>query len=93
MLLIYGLGAAVGPHFASLWREVSTGPTPFYFTAVVHAALVVYVAWRISQRAAAPAEERAVLSDVALAARTVIPFDPIGTGAAPIEEETTEGHA
>jgi len=93
LLLIYGLGAAAGPLFASLWREVSTGPTLFYFTAVVHAALVIYVAWRISQRVAAPAEERAVFSDVALAAQTVMPFDPIGTGAAPPEDEAPEGHA
>jgi 4-hydroxybenzoate polyprenyltransferase len=83
----------VGPLLASLWREVSTGPTLFYFTALVHAALIVYVAWRISQRVAAPAEERAVFSDVAIAAQTVMPFDPIGTAAAPPEEEAVEGHA
>ncbi len=95
LLLIYGLGAAGGPLLASLWREVSTGPTLFYFTAVVHVALIVYVAWRISQRVAAPAEERAVFSDVAIAAQTVMPFDPIGTAAAPSEEEeeAIEGHA
>jgi MFS family permease len=93
LLLLYGLGAAAGPLLASLWRAVSTGPTLFYFTALVHAALVVYVAWRISQRVAAPAEERAVFSDVAIAAQTVMPFDPIGTGATPSEDEVPEGHA
>jgi MFS family permease len=88
LLLIYGLGAAAGPLLASLWREVSTGPSLFYFTALVHIGFIGYVAWRITRRDATPAAERAAFSDMALAAQTVMPFDPIGAGAAP----EGEGH-
>jgi hypothetical protein len=57
----------------------------FYFTALVH---IGYVAWRITRRDATPAADRAAFSDMALAAQTVMPFDPIGAGAAP----EGEGH-
>ncbi len=79
LLLVYGLGAAAGPLLASLWREVSAGPTLFYFTAAVHGVFIAYVAWRMTRREAAPAADRAVFSDIAIAAQTVMPFDPIGT--------------
>lgn len=81
LLLLYGVGAAVGPLPAALWREVTHAPTLFFFTAAVHAAFVAYTIWRMSRREAAPAEERAVFSDIAIAAQTVMPFDPIGTAA------------
>jgi len=44
---------------------------------------------------AAPAEDRAVFSDVALAAQTVMPFDPIGPADAPgfADENSDEGAA
>jgi MFS family permease len=93
LLLTYGVGAAVGPLLASLWREASAVPTLFYFTAGVHVAFIAYVAWRITRREAAPAEDRAVFSDVAFAAQTVMPFDPIGAAAGGAEPEETEGHA
>lgn len=83
LLLIYGLGAAAGPLLASFWRELSIGPTLFYFTAVVHVGFIGYVAWRITRRNAAPAADRAAFSGVALTAQTVMPFDPIGTGLEP----------
>lgn len=80
LLLIYGIGAAVGPLLAAFSRDLTGAPTLFYFTAAVHAVLIGYVIWRITQRQAAPAEDRAVFSDIAIAAQTVMPFDPIGTG-------------
>lgn len=80
LLLIYGIGATMGPLLASLWQQVSPYQTLFFFTAIVHALLIVYVVWRMSQREAAPAEDRAVFSDIAIAAQTVMPFDPIGVG-------------
>jgi MFS family permease len=93
LLLIYGVGAAVGPLLASVWREFSSVPTLFYFTAVVHVVFIAYTAWRISQREAAPAEDRAVFSDIAIAAQTVMPFDPIGTAAGGEPEPQPSGGA
>ena len=86
LLLVYGLGAAAGPLLASLWREVATGPTLFYFTAAVHGVFIAYVAWRMTRREAAPAADRAVFSDIAIAAQTVMPFDPVGSAAAGEQE-------
>ena len=34
LLLTYGMGAALGPLLASLWREFISGPSLFFFTAV-----------------------------------------------------------
>lgn len=81
LLLIYGIGAAIGPLLAAFTRDFAAVPTLFYFTAAVHAVLIAYVVWRMSQRAAVPVadRDRAVFSDVALAAQTIMPFDPIGT--------------
>jgi len=80
LLLVYGIGATIGPLLAAVWQETSSYQTLFFFTAIVHAILIVYVIWRMSQREAAPAEDRAVFSDIAIAAQTVMPFDPIGAG-------------
>jgi hypothetical protein len=59
----------------------------------VHVGFMAYVGWRMTRREAAPAGDRAVFSDVALAAQTVMPFDPIGTSAAGEPETPAEGHA
>jgi MFS family permease len=76
LLLIYGLGAAAGPLLASLSRQVMMLPTLFIFTALVHTVLIAWVVWRIWRREAAPMEDRVVFSDAAIAAQTVLPFDP-----------------
>lgn len=91
LLLIYGIGATIGPLLASLWQEVSSYQTLFFFTAIVHTLLIAYVVWRMSQREAAPVEDRAVFSDIALAAQTVMPFDPIGQGNTGEEIEPEDG--
>jgi MFS family permease len=88
LLLVYGLGAAAGPLFSALWRERSGTPTLFFFTAAVHAVFIAYIAWRITRRERAPAEERAVFSNIAIAAQTVMPFDPIGAAAGGEPEPT-----
>lgn len=90
LLLVYGIGATIGPLLASLWQELSAHQTLFFFTAIVHALLIAYVVWRMSQREAAPVEDRAVFSDVAIAAQTVMPFDPIGPGNTGEEVEPEE---
>lgn len=76
LLLIFGLGAAVGPILASLTREWAGLPVLFFFTAAVHAVLILYVLWRMARRERAPEADRVVFTDAAIAAQTVTPFDP-----------------
>jgi MFS family permease len=83
LLLVYAIGATIGPLLAALLQELSEAQTLFYFTAGVHAVLIGYVIWRMTRREAAPADDRAVFYDVAIAAQTVMPFDPIGPADAP----------
>lgn len=50
LLLMYGLGAIVGPFFSPILIQL-VGPGGLYlFTAVVHLALLCYTAYRISRR-------------------------------------------
>ncbi len=89
LLLVFGIGAAAGPLLASVVREVALVPTLFFFTAAVHAALIVYVVWRMTQRAAPADEERIEFADAAIAAQTVTPFDPLADDI--VTEETSAG--
>jgi MFS family permease len=76
LLLVYGLGAAAGPLIASMSRQVMEVPTLFVFTAIVHTTLIAWVIWRMWRREAVSAEDRVVFSDAAIAAQTVMQFDP-----------------
>jgi MFS family permease len=76
LLLIYGMGAAVGPLLASLWREVLGAPSLFFFTAVVHVMLIGYVMWRMSQRERAEPDQRVHFAEAAIVAQTVLPIEP-----------------
>lgn len=87
LLLVFGIGAAAGPLLAAVVREVALVPTLFFFTAAVHAALIVYVVWRMTQRSAPAYEERIEFADAAIAAQTVTPFDPLADDI--VTEETS----
>lgn len=89
LLLVFGIGAAAGPLLAAVVREVALVPTLFFFTAAVHAALIVYVVWRMTQRSAPAYEERIEFADAAIAAQTVTPFDPLADDI--VTEETSAG--
>src|SRR5690606_28393106 len=66
LLFIYGIGAAAGPLFASLSRQIFSTPTLFLFTAAVHGVLIGWVLWRVQMRKAPPSEERVVFADAAI---------------------------
>lgn len=83
LLLVYGVGAAIGPLFASMWREVIDAPTLFYFTASVHILLIAYVVWRMAQRMPAGPEQRVTFAESAIAAQTVLPMEATATTAEP----------
>ena len=58
MLLLYSVGAAVGPLAAGLMFGVLGGSGLFLFTAAIAAATVAFGAWRVRQKApASPAEQ------------------------------------
>jgi MFS family permease len=81
LLLTYGIGAALGPLLASLWREALSGPALFYFTATVHVMLVGYVMWRMSQRVPAEPDQRVHFAEAAIVAQTVLPIEPAAVSA------------
>jgi MFS family permease len=52
LLLVYGVGSVVGPSIAPLIMSAFGPSAMFAFTAGVHALLVIYAVFRVSQRAA-----------------------------------------
>lgn len=79
LLLIFGIGAAVGPLIASLVRQVAGMPMLFVFTACVHLVLIVFILGRMNLRAAPKPEDRSDFADAAIAAATVAQYDPAPT--------------
>lgn len=58
LTLSFGVGAMIGPIVASLLME-AYGPSAFFiYTSALHFGLVVFIAIRMSRRAAVPASER-----------------------------------
>lgn len=70
LLLMYGLGAIAGPFLASLLMSFTGGIGLFAFTAIAHAALVGFVAFRMSRRESAPDERHIPFSDALATAHT-----------------------
>jgi MFS family permease len=95
LLLVYGVGAAIGPLLASMWREVAHAPSLFFFTALLHLVLVGYNAWRISQRVRPEAEQRVHFAEAAIVAQTVLPIEPAAVSAetAALAKEADEQRA
>ncbi len=58
LLLIYTIGAVVGPTLAASLVEVTVPGALFALTAITHVAMAVLTIYRLSQRAAVPVEER-----------------------------------
>ena len=77
LLLVFGIGAAIGPFVASLVRQVMGMPMLFVFTASVHLVLIAFILWRMNLRAAPKPADRGDFADAAIAAATVGSYDPI----------------
>ena len=90
LLLVYGVGAAIGPLLASMWREIAHGPALFFFTALVHLMLIGYVFWRISQRLPPEPEQRVHFAEAAIVAQTVLPLEPAAVSAETAEQAKEE---
>lgn len=81
LLLIYGIGAAIGPLMASLARHYMQAPSLYVFTAGAHVLLIGYVIWRMTQRQPVAAPDRVEYSEAVIAAQTVTHFDPLSVQA------------
>lgn len=70
LLLMYGIGAVIGPIVASILMQL-LGPAGLYlFTGSVHVLLLGYLFLRRLRREAAPAEEQQAFADALTAAHT-----------------------
>ena len=70
MLLMYGLGAVIGPLLASLVMSWLGASGLYLFTAAVHLLLLAYVAVRLSRRAHPADEEHSTFTDSLAATQT-----------------------
>jgi hypothetical protein len=70
MLLMYGVGAVIGPLLASMVMSLFGGGGLYLFIAVVHALLLAYVLVRLSRRAPKVEEEHSDFSDSLAATQT-----------------------
>lgn len=71
LLLTFGAGAVVGPMIASAVNKWVEGETLFFYTAAVHAALIVFVAWRIRKRGGTIDADRVSFNESIISAQTV----------------------
>jgi MFS family permease len=76
LLLVYAIGAVIGPMIAS-GIMAYTGPDGLFgFTAFVHSVMALFTLYRMRVRARAPEKERAAFRESLLTAQTVSPMDP-----------------
>ena len=90
LLLVFGAGAAIGPILASSLRATHSGLTLFVFTSVVHALLICFAMWRMSQTERPAEEDRVDFSESFIATETVIPYEPETSEDDPIETSETD---
>jgi MFS family permease len=70
MLLMYGVGAVIGPLLASLVMSAAGAGALYLFAAIVHALFLLYVVVRLSRRAPVPDEEHFPFSESLAATQT-----------------------
>jgi len=80
LLLAYGIGSVVGPSLASIGMTHYGPGALFYFTAISHTLLLLFVVWRITCREPAAAVDK--IGETAACAPT---------GTVPVPEEMTDG--
>jgi MFS family permease len=81
LLLLFGLGAIVGPTAASLLKEQLGTGSLFLYTATIHLLITGAVLYRRTQRSATPPEERMSYEDITTT-NTPAGFEPAAPAAA-----------
>jgi MFS family permease len=71
LLLMYGIGAIIGPFLASTMMTVADPRALFLFTAIVHLLLVIYSFQRLFRRKSSPAAQHISFGDALAATQTV----------------------
>jgi MFS family permease len=77
LLLVYALGAVIGPVMASISMRLIGPGGLFAFTALVHACVIGYVLHRLRKREVAPMEEHISFADAMRVGLTVSSVDTI----------------
>jgi hypothetical protein len=88
LLLVYVMGAVVGPIFESGVMAMIGPAGLFEFTAAGHGGLAVFAPRRMRVRVTPPEAERAAYAESILTAQTVAPMDPAAKSG---EESRTAG--
>lgn len=76
LLLVFGVGAVIGPFAASAVMALASHRALFLYTAAVHALTAVFALYRMRQRQALPPEERTDFVAVPPSSPTVFEIDP-----------------
>lgn len=86
LLLVFAIGAVVGPLIASAIMRFFGVDMLFAYTACVHLCMAIYAFYRLRQRAAPLAEDRVQFVDSLRVAHTVSAIDPLSGDASPIKK-------
>lgn len=76
LLLLFGIGAVIGPVVASFFMEHIAPSALFLHTAIIHCSLVLYGLYRMTQRAPVPLEEQGPYVPVPRTSPVVFELDP-----------------
>jgi MFS family permease len=77
LLLVYAIGAVIGPIVASVFMRFIGSGGLFAFTALTHVGVIVYVVHRLRTRAVAPMGEHIAFSDAMRVAGTISSVDSL----------------
>ena len=83
LLVIFGVGAIVGPLLASGLMETLGSRYLFLFTCVVHGAVALWTLWRMKQRKAVAPEDRENYVPMVRTSPNAFAFDPRAEDTAP----------
>ncbi len=86
LILVFSIGAVIGPLLASAIVELTTPTAFFAYSAVIHLLTAAFAFYRMQQRAATPTEDKDDFIPVPRASPEVITIDPRG----PDAEDTAE---
>lgn len=75
LLLLYGVGAAIGPILSQLLSQLVVGANLFTYTAIIHASLLIFVLWRLSKRGVVDQQDRVTFNESVISAQTVSPLE------------------
>lgn len=89
LLLVFALGAVVGPVVASTLIANWGAETLFLFTGIIHASFVLYVAVRMPMRKRPAEDDRIAFAEALLVSATTSTVDPL----TPVEDEEQESSA